>query len=112
MIARIKNKIESVQMQDVNKTLRIIATYAWVGTGVLFACYIYFVGSITFSIIKQRGLEQENKSLVSEMSREELAYLSVQKGMTLSHASELGLIEANTISFAAPVRAFAWNVGR
>lgn len=110
----IKNKMELVQAYDMNKTLRMIGTYAWIGAGVLFVSYIYFVGSITFSVIKQRGLEQANKGLISQMSKVELAYLNAQKDLTLDYASTLGLVQAsaNTVSFVSAGHAFAFNVGR
>ena len=111
MIQTIQNTIESVPMQDFNKALRTIGTYAWVGTGVLFVGYMYFVGSITFSIVKQQGTQSDIKTLISSMSKQELAYLNTQKELTESYASTIGMVPANMVSFATPKRAFAWNVG-
>ena len=98
-------------MQDFNKALRTIGTYAWIGTGLLFVCYGYFVGSITFSIIKQQGTQSDIKAMISSMSKQELAYLNTQKTLTESYASTIGMVPANVVSFATPKRAFAWNVG-
>jgi hypothetical protein len=112
MIAAIKTRIETVPMHDINKSLRMIGGYAWLGTGVLFVCYLYFVGSITFSVVKQQGLEQENRALISQMSREELKFLNTQKTLTVAHGESLGLVAAPTVAFAEPRGAFAWNVGR
>lgn len=111
MIKTIQHKIESVPMHDFNKALRTIGTYAWIGTGVLFVSYIYFVGSITFSIVKQQATQSDIKSLISSMSKQELAYLNTQKTLTENYASELGMVRATVVSFATPKRAFAWNVG-
>jgi len=111
MIKTIQNTIESVPMQDFNKALRSIGTYAWIGTGLLFVCYGYFVGSITFSIVKQQGIQSDIKTLISSMSKQELAYLDTQKTLTEDYATTLGMVQANMVSFATPKRAFAWNVG-
>lgn len=108
----LKNKIEAVHASDINKTLRSIGMYTWIGAGALFACYIYLVGSLTFSFIQQRSLEENIKTIVSDMSREELVFLSAQKHLTLSFAQSLGLTEAQNIAFISPARAFAINVGR
>jgi hypothetical protein len=113
MIATIRNKIESVHATtEANKTLRSIMAYTWISCAALFVAYLYFVGSITFSIITQQGLEQRLKSLVSSMSRQELKYLTSEQQLTAAYGESLGLVKAPTIAFAAPVRAFAWNVGR
>jgi hypothetical protein len=111
MIKTIQNTIETVPMQDINKALRTIGTYAWIGTGLLFVCYGFFIGSITFSIVKQQGIQGDIKSLISSMSKQELAYLNTQKTLTESYASEVGMVPVNVVSFATPKRAFAWNVG-
>jgi uncharacterized membrane protein len=99
-------------MQDINKMLRTLVKYVWIGTGAVFVCYMYFVGSITFSIIKQQDLEQTNRLLISSMSQEELTYLALQKDLTVSQGQLVGLVPAPAISFTASQRAFAWNVGR
>ncbi len=112
MITRIKNSISDAALPDMNKTLRSLTVYTWIAAGVLFVSYLYFVGAITFSVIKERGLQQETKSLISSMGKEELAYLSAQKTLTKEYALQSGFVSATTVSFATPVRAFALNVGR
>ena len=112
MIAIIRNKIDTVSAVEVNKTLKTMLAYTWISCGALFIAYLYFVGSITFSIITQQGFEHRLKSLISSMSQEELKYLSAQKSLTADQASMIGLVKAPSVAFAAPVRAFAWNVGR
>lgn len=98
-------------MQDVNKALGTIGTYAWIGTGILFVCYGFFIGSITFSIVKQQGTQSDIKTLISTMSKQELAYLNTQKNLTENYALEVGMVPVSVVSFATPKRAFAWNVG-
>lgn len=103
--------MNNTQSYDINKILRIIRNYAWLGTGVLFVSYLYFVGSITFSIIKQQDIQSEIKNLVSSMSKQELLYLQTQKKLTEEYAKSIGMTSAEVVSFSAPKRAFAWNVG-
>ena len=111
MIATLKHKIESVPF-ELNTNLKTVTTYAWVSAGVLFAGYLYFVGAITFSVIKEQALQQNTKTLISTMSQEEVAYLNTQKSLTESYAiSSAGLVTASAIAFAAQKSAFAWNVG-
>lgn len=107
-----KNTIDAASTLDVNKTLKSIAVYSWMSAGVFFACYLYFVGAITFSVIKERGLEQDTKSLISSMGQQELEFLSSQKSLTKEYAHSTGFITTDSVSFAAPQKAFAWNVGR
>lgn len=99
------------QTYDINRIFRVIRNYAWIGTGVLFASYLYFVGSITFSIIKQQDIQNDIKTLVSSMGRQELLYLQAQKKITEEYAQSLGMAPADVVSFSAPKRAFAWNAG-
>lgn len=111
MIAVLRNKFESVPLNDVNKTLRFLTRYAWIGTGVLFLCYSYFVGAITFSVINQQALEQTNKTLVSTMSNQERVYLQSQQNLTQSYANSIGLVKGTAVAYATAKPALAWNVG-
>ncbi len=106
------SKSNTLALPDINKNLKSITFYTWVAAGILFSCYLYFVGAITFSVIKERGLQQETRTLISKMGQEELAYLSMQKKLTQDYALQSGFVNATTISFATPQKAFAWNVGR
>ena len=112
MITLIKNKMDAAALLDINKTLRSVALYAWISAGVLFICYLYFVGAITFSVIKERALNTDTKTLISQMGEEELAYLSAQKTLTENYAVSIGFVKPHAVVFAAPKRALAWNVGR
>lgn len=104
--------MDAVPMGDVNRTLRHMTRYAWIGTGVLFVCYSYFVGAITFSVINQQALVQSNKTLVSTMSNQERVYLQTQEHLTQDYASSIGLVKGTAVAFATPKPAFAWNVGQ
>ena len=94
-----------------NVALKRVTSYAWISAGVLFASYLYFVGAITFSVITEQSLQSGNKALISSTSRQELAYLNMEKTLTQSYASSTGLVAATALAYTAPRQAFAWNVG-
>ncbi len=112
MINALQNKIESLPIGEVNKTLGMVTRYAWIGTGVLFVCYSYFVGAITFSVINQRAIEQTNKTLISSMGDQERVYLQTQQHLNESYAASIGLVKGNAVAFAVAKPAVAWNVGQ
>lgn len=113
MMTTIKNKIETTStlfaVHDANVTLRSVARYAWLSAGVLFACYLYFVGAITFSVIKQETLSQDIKNTISEIGKYELEYLTAQKNLTEAVAFEKGFVSAEAIAYTVPASTFAWN---
>jgi hypothetical protein len=111
MITTIKSKLENIGTFDINKSLKSITFYAWISAGVLFACYLYFVGAITFSVIQEKGLEQNTRELISSMGQQELQYLSLQKSLTREYAQQSGFVPAERVSFATSQKALAWNVG-
>lgn len=107
---RIKDNIKSFPEYVV--FLRKMTTYCFVATGVLFGFYIYFVGAITFSVIERKGLEEQNRNLVSDIGMSELKYLSQEKKLTKDFAYNSGLIDAKSLVFTTKQSAFAWNAGR
>lgn len=110
MINVLKLRLDS--STDLNKTIQSVALYTWISAGACFACYLYFVGAITFSVIKERELQQDTKTLISSMGQQELSYLNLQKSLTKEYAAARGFITEPSIAFAAPQKAVAWNVGR
>lgn len=112
MIKTLRNTVQHTHTLDLGSTLKSITTYAWIGAGVLFVAYVYFVGAITFSVVKEQAMQQETKTLISTMGQAELQYLAQQKSLTQSYAYAQGFVSAEKIAFALPQRAFAWNVGR
>jgi hypothetical protein len=101
---------DALSANDFNSALKSVTTYAWLSAAGLFALYLYFVGAITFSVIKQESLSQQIKTVVSQTSREELKYLNLQKNLSEGNAQERGFIPAASISYVAPLGTFAWNV--
>ena len=85
--------------------------FFFIASGVLFLAYLYCVGTVTFTVLARRSLEQELKVQTSEMSRQELSFLQTQKTLTKEYAREQGFVEPVAISFTAPKRALAWNAG-
>lgn len=110
MIAKIKNNLQS--FNEYATLIRRANKYLFVLAGLSFACYIYFVGAITFSVVERQGLEQSNKTLLSDISMQELMYLREEKKLTKEMAYTDGFVDAPTLSFTTRQSAFAWNAGR
>lgn len=110
MINKMKNKIES--FGEYGLLLRRTTKYCFIGAGALFACYLYVVGAITFSVIERKGLEESTKILASDISMQELEYLKVEKTLTKETAYLSGFVQPSSIAFTTQKRAVAWNAGR
>ena len=89
--------------------LRRTTTYCFLASGVLFGCYMYVVGAITFSVIERKGLEESTKTLLSDISMQELRYLEQEKGLTKEVAYGSGLVDASSLAFTSQKSAVAWN---
>lgn len=105
-----KNKISS--FAEYGLLLRRTTKYCFIGAGVLFACYLYVVGAITFSVIERKGLEESTKVLASDISMQELVYLKAEKTLTKEVAYLSGFVQPASIAFTTQKRAVAWNAGR
>ncbi|MBP6857605.1 MAG: hypothetical protein KBC11_00190 [Candidatus Pacebacteria bacterium] len=110
MMTKIKNNIKAFPGYAV--FLKKMSTYCFVGTGILFALYMYVVGSITFSVVERKGLEETNRNLLSDIGMQELRYLAQEKRLTKEVAYSTGLIDAKSLVFTTKQSAFAWNAGR
>ncbi len=107
MITALKHTLTTAT--DINKTIRSVAMYAWISAGVFFACYVYFVGAITFSVIEEKQLQQDTKTATSTIGEAELAYLTMQKSFTKDYALRAGFITEPVVAFTASQKAVAWN---
>lgn len=107
MMTQIKNKIHA--FNEYSLLFRRATRYVWVLCGLSFGLYLYFVGAITFSVVERQGLEEATKTLVSDISTEELHYLEKEKGLTKEYAYSIGLIDAPSLSFTTQQRSVAWN---
>lgn len=110
MINKMKNKISSIG--EYKTLLQRSTKYCFLATGALFVCYLYVVGAITFSVVERKGLEESTKTLLSDISGEELKYLSKEKELTKELAFQEGFVSASSIAFTSAKRAVAWNAGR
>ena len=111
MMNTIQHKIQTASF-DINAGIKTVSMYAWIASAVCFVCYLYFVGAITFSVVERKSLVQETKQLVSSISVAEAQFLRTQKTLTETYAYSTGLVEASSVAYTTPKRAFAWNVGR
>ncbi len=107
MMAQLKNKIQT--FSEYTLFARRMTRYVWAFSGALFALYLYFVGAITFSVIERQGLEESTKTLISDISAQELRYLEEEKVLTKEFAYSIGLVDAPTIAFTEAHRSFASN---
>ena len=110
MMNIMKNKIQS--FNEYGLLLRRTTKYCFIASGVLFACYLYVIGAVTFSVIERKGLEESTKILASDISMQELEYLKVEKALTKETAYASGFVEPKSITFTTQKRAVAWNAGR
>lgn len=110
MMKTMKNKIQS--FNEYGLLLRRTTKYCFIGAGALFACYLYIIGAITFSVIERKGLEESTKVLASEISMQELEYLKMEKTLTKETGYLNGFVQPESIAFTAQKRSVAWNAGR
>lgn len=110
MMKTMKNKIQS--FNEYGLLLRRTTKYCFIGAGALFACYLYIIGAITFSVIERKGLEESTKVLASEISMQELEYLKMEKTLTKETGYLNGFVQPESIAFTTQKRAVAWNAGR
>lgn len=96
---------------DYKTILKSGTRFFFIGSGVLFIGYLYFVGAVTFTVLHRRGLEQDLKLMTSDISRQELSFLDTQKTLTKEYAYSLGLVDPAHVSFTTPKRAVALNAG-
>jgi hypothetical protein len=76
---------------------RILCT----GSILLFAVYIYLVGSITFNVIARKSLENTVISLNSEVNNLELTYLNNINEINKEYAFSKGFVEVRQNIFAS-----------
>ncbi len=106
----ISARTAAISSEDINHTLGTITRFAWLSALALFASYLYFIGAITFSVIKQESLAQNIKTYVTDMGKEELRYLELQKRLTAGYAIDQGFVTNAPIAYTVPASGFAWNI--
>lgn len=96
-------------INDYNTVIRRGIRFFAIGSAVLFACYLYFVGAVTFSVVHRRNMEEEVKTMTSAVSADELSYLTKEKNLTRDYALAQGMVPPAHVTFTTPKNAFAWN---
>lgn len=67
---------------------------------VLSICYVYFIGTITFSILARRTLETEMREMAARVSSKEVEYLSLSNKVNVTSGTLLGLVDPKGTIFA------------
>lgn len=62
--------------------------------------YVYFIGSITFNVLARKSLENTVRTLNSNISQLELAYLNNLNEIDKDYATSKGFIDARNNIFA------------
>ena len=86
--------------QNIN-TQKILFRVLISGSVLLFAVYIYLIGSITFNIIARKSLENTLSSLTSHVNQLDLTYLNSINGINKDYASSKGFVDAHQNIFAS-----------
>jgi len=106
-------KTTTIRSVLTNETvLKRAISFLWVLVGASFATYIYVVGGITFSVMERGRLEGEVKNLLSEISEQELRFLSLDRTMTREEAQRSGLSDPSRVSFSTRSDRVALNAER
>lgn len=91
-------------------TMRTFSIYIWMVVGMLIVSYVFLIGAITFSVVTQKQISQQNKTLISTIGKQELAYLSKNRTLTREYATDMGLVSTEAIAFISPIHnVFALN---
>lgn len=71
------------------------------GSIILFAVYIYLIGSITFNVIARKSLENTISSLTNQVNQLELTYLNNINKIDKEYAQSKGFVDAHQSIFAS-----------
>jgi hypothetical protein len=86
--------------QNMN-TQRVLFRTLIIGSALLFAVYIYLIGSITFNVIARKSLEANVASLTSEVNSLDLTYLNNANKIDKEYALSNGFVEVHQNIFAS-----------
>ena len=93
-------KITNDIAQNMN-TQKILFRILISGSVVLFAVYIYLIGSITFNVVARKSLENTKTELTSHVNQLELTYLSNVNKIDKEYAISLGFVDVHQNIFAS-----------
>lgn len=94
------NRITNEISQNVSTQLKLFRILT-IGCVVLFATYIYLVGSITFNIVARKSLESNVMALTGEVNTLELTYLTNVNSIDKDYAFSKGFVDAHQSVFAS-----------
>ena len=86
--------------QNIN-TQKILFRFLLVASAILFAGYIYLIGSITFNVIARKTLETKVSSLSTHVNELDLTYLNNVNKINKEYATSIGFVDANQNIFAS-----------
>ena len=81
-------------------TQRVLFRFLASSFVLLSVVYIYMIGSITFNVVARKSLENEARTLGSNISNLELTYLSNMNDINKTKAESLGFVDAKSNIFA------------
>jgi glycerol-3-phosphate acyltransferase PlsY len=82
-------------------TQKVLFRILMTGSVMLFAVYIYLVGSITFNVIARKSLENTVTELTSHVNKLELSYLNNVNLINKDYAISKGFVDVHQNIFAA-----------
>lgn len=86
--------------QNIN-TQKILFRALITGSIMLFAVYIYLIGSITFNVIARKSLESTIASLTSRVNQLDLTYLNNINEINKDYALSKGFVDVHQNIFVA-----------
>jgi hypothetical protein len=86
--------------QNIN-TQRMLFRILITGSIMLFAVYVYLIGSITFNVIARKSLENTVSSLTTQVNQLELTYLNNVNAINKDYALSMGFVDVNQNIFAS-----------
>lgn len=93
-------KITNDIAQNIN-TQKVLFRALIIGSAMLFAVYIYLVGSITFNVIARKSLENTVASLNSTVNQLDLTYLNNANKIDKEYALSNGFVDLHQNIFAS-----------
>jgi len=94
----LKTKSNTLYLND---TLRKRSFYfLFSGILILSFVYMFFLCNTIYNIIERKNIEDNIRNLSSTVSQMELDYLSLNEGINLSLAKDLGLSEPKNVYFS------------
>lgn len=88
------------QIVDDNQTRKQIFRVLVSAIVILSICYVYFIGSITFSIVARKTLESDMRETSSRVSSLEVEYLTISNQIDKPTGIARGFVDPHNTLFA------------